>query len=295
VCARVACGAWSSSPSTSPLDRGRVCHRHRKCPVDFCAGCHRSRRLLSNLGCIKWQTASVDTCRCLPNPEHSRVQLPIGLSVAYAFCAGIFLGARIKRLGSFASNTCGSDFGKCVAGARRCVSTVAFRTRCLERRSGVYSCSHTVFHGGSRTPCSIRYRPHGSRCVFPWSGRSVGDFDHIGSTVPICPARRLTICSCVIAPLQRSFVGSVTFGSPAAGAERRKTACAPVPGPQPHRWFWSRPVRLRCVMGERQLCTRVGSTRPYFLLPTIWPGLVVTIKRWHERTRGERFPERHNR
>jgi hypothetical protein len=32
----------------------------------------------------------VDGCRCVPNPEHPRVHLPISFSVADTFCAGVF-------------------------------------------------------------------------------------------------------------------------------------------------------------------------------------------------------------
>jgi hypothetical protein len=176
----------------SPLVGGSACHRRCKCPVDSCAGCHRSSWLLSNLGCLKRQTPSVDTCRCVPNPEHPRIQLPIGISVACAFYAGVFLVARINGLESFASNNRDSDLGGCAACAQRCLSTVASRTRCFERRSGVHSYSHTVYHGCSRTTCSIRYRPPSTRRVFPRSGRSVGSLDRIGSSVSICSARRLT-------------------------------------------------------------------------------------------------------
>lgn len=91
----------------------------------------RSRWLLGNLGCFERQTPSVDTCRCVPNPEHPRTQLPIGISVAHTLCAGVFLVARIDGLESFASNNRDSDLGGCAAGAQRCLSTVASRTRCF--------------------------------------------------------------------------------------------------------------------------------------------------------------------
>ena len=185
-----------SGPGTWPLNfavsRGSICHRRCKCPVDFCAGCHRSRWLLGDLGCFERQTPSVDTRRCVPNPQHPRAQLPVGFSVACTFCAGIFLAARINCLASFASNTHYRDFGRCAAGAQWCLSTVAFRTRCFERRSGVRSCSRTMFHGCSPTSCSIRYRPPSIRRVFPWSCRSVRGFGRIGGPVPVCPARGLT-------------------------------------------------------------------------------------------------------
>jgi len=191
--------ATSVGPSASPLDGGSVCHRRCKCPVDSCAGCDRSRWLLSDLGCLKRQAPSVDTRRCVPHPQHPRAQLPVGLSVACTFCASIFLVARVNCLASFAANTRDRDPGGRAAGAQWCLSTVAIRARCFERRSGVHGCRRTVRHGYSRTACSIRYRPPGIRCVFPWSSRSIGDFDRIGSSVLICPARRLTALKTVSA------------------------------------------------------------------------------------------------
>jgi hypothetical protein len=98
-----------------------------------------------------------------------------------------------------------ATLGSVLLVAQRCLSTVAFGTRCLERRGGVHSRSHTVLHGCRRTTCSIRYRPPSIRCVFPWSCRSLGSFDRIGRTVPICPARRLTIRSLMIATTSAAF------------------------------------------------------------------------------------------
>ena len=182
----------SYGPSTSPLAGGSVCHRRCKCPIDSCAGCDRSRRLLSNPGCFKRQTPSVDTCRCVPDPEHPRVQLPISISSADTLCAGVFLVTRIHGVESLAADNSNGDLRGCAAGAQRCLSTVAFRTRRFEARSGVDGYSHAVCHGGNRTSCGIRYLAPGYRRVFPWSGRSVGRLDRIGSSVPVCATRRLT-------------------------------------------------------------------------------------------------------
>lgn len=171
---------------------GRGCHRHCKCPVDSCAGCHRSRWLLSNPGCLKRQTPSMDASRCVPNPEHSRAELSIGISIAHTLCAGVFLITRIDGLESLAAGNRRSDPGGRAAGSGRCLSTVACRTRCFEGGSGVHSYSHTGCHGCGRTTCGIRGSAPRARRVFPWSGCSVGGLDRTGSPVSICPSRRLS-------------------------------------------------------------------------------------------------------
>jgi len=124
--------AWVPGSSTLPLAYRSVCHRRCKCSVDFCAACYRSRWLLGNSGCLKRQTPSVDTCRCVPNPEHPRFHLPIGISVACTFCARVFLVAGIDSLAAFAVDPCGRDLGGRPPGSKRCLSPVAFPTRCLE-------------------------------------------------------------------------------------------------------------------------------------------------------------------
>jgi len=183
--------AWVPGSSTLPLAYRSVCHRRCKCSVDFCAACYRSRWLLGNSGCLKRQTPSVDTCRCVPNPEHPRFHLPIGISVACTFCARVFLVAGIDSLAAFAVDPCGRDLGGRPPGSKRCLSPVAFPTRCLESLGGVHGCSRAVYYGRGRTTCSIRYPPPGIRRVFPWSRRSVGSFDGVGGSVPVCATCRL--------------------------------------------------------------------------------------------------------
>ena len=172
----------------------------------------------------------MDTCGCVPNSEHPRVQLPIGLFVAYSFCASVFLVAGVNGLASFASNTRDGNLGRCAADAQRCLPTVAFRTRCFETRSGVHSNSHTVRHGCGRTTCSIRYRRPSIRCVFSWSGRSVGGLGRIGSSVPICPTRRLaTRSSAELRVGCGELMRTAAADQLSVGAHsRRRSACKPL-------------------------------------------------------------------
>jgi len=136
----------------------------------------------------------MDRGRRVPDPEHSRFQLSIGLSVAYPVCIDVFFVAWADRLASFGIDTLYNDLGRCAIDAKRRLSADTFRTCGFEYQGGFHGYSFTVRHGRTRMAGNIRYRAPGIRRVFSWSGRFVGNLDRIGSPVPVCQAGRLTIC-----------------------------------------------------------------------------------------------------